>query len=197
MYGLFNRAIEKFVIETYGNALWRDVTAHTESGIRNFEALLSYEAETTVDLFASLARALKRSQGEVLEDLGTFLVTHSDLDPVRRLMRFGGDTFSDFIHSLEELEARARMALPELQLPRIDVRESTEGCFTLTCSCEVPGGGHILTGVLRAMADDYGAFVFLEHMGERDGIETLNVRLLDKNFASGRAFELVATGDDV
>jgi hypothetical protein len=45
-------------------------------------------------------------------------------------------------------------------------------------------------GVLRAMADDYGALVYLEHKGAPDGIETIEISLLEAEFAVGRGFEL-------
>ena len=61
-----------------------------------------------------------------------------------------------------------------------------------------------MVGVLRAMADDYGALVFLEHGGSREakstpggpvpasevGPEVVEITLLDVEFHEGRHFEL-------
>ncbi len=63
----------------------------------------------------------------------------------------------------------------------------------MTCSHAVPGFGYVMLGILRAMADDYGALVVLEHQGWQDaGEEVIQVHLLEAAFAQGRSFDLVA-----
>jgi hypothetical protein len=52
-------------------------------------------------------------------------VTDPGLEPLRRLLRFGGGTFEEFLVSLEELPDRARLAMPELEMPEITL--SVEG----------------------------------------------------------------------
>ncbi len=47
-----------------------------------------------------------------------------------------------------------------------------------------------MVGVLRAMADDYGALALLDYRGRKDEVETISVELLDMRFAEGRHFEL-------
>ena len=49
-----------------------------------------------------------------------------------------------------------------------------------------------MMGVLRAMADDYGALVLLEHCGRAAGVETLKIILVEVDFSEGRSFELGA-----
>ena len=55
----------------------------------------------------------------------------------------------------------------------------------------------MLIGVLRTLADDYGALVFLEHLGsETDAageiVETIEITLIETAFAAGRRFDLGA-----
>ncbi|MEM6374762.1 MAG: hypothetical protein AAF686_00890 [Pseudomonadota bacterium] len=50
--------------------------------------------------------------------------------------------------------------------------------------------GHVLMGLLRAMADDYGALVLIVYRGAAEGYERINVRLLAETYAEGRAFAL-------
>ena len=47
-----------------------------------------------------------------------------------------------------------------------------------------------MLGVLRAMADDYGALAVLDHVGAADGEETITITLVETDFAQGREFEL-------
>ncbi|MGR3662642.1 MAG: heme NO-binding domain-containing protein [Paracoccaceae bacterium] len=117
-------------------------------------------------------------------------MSHKNLEAVRRLLRFGGETFAEFLHSLDELPGRSLLAVPELTLPALDLQEYSAGNFTLKCTFDFPGHGHVLVGVLRAMADDYGALAVLEHMGSNGGCETIFIQLTDTQFSNGRSFNL-------
>jgi hypothetical protein len=105
-------------------------------------------------------------------------------------MRFGGATFEDYVHSIEDLPDRARLAVPDLVLPAIDLTEDGPGTFGLTIGPGLPGFGSVLVGMLRTMADDYGALALVEHRGQADGRERVQVGLLDRDFAAGRHFDL-------
>ncbi len=107
-------------------------------------------------------------------------------------MRFSGVDFLDFLESLDDLPGRARLAVSDLDLPQLELREHSAEQFSLTCKGGIPGTGHLFAGVLRAMADDYGALVFLEHLGEGDGVETVAINLLEAEFAEGKGFDLGA-----
>lgn len=127
-----------------------------------------------------------------MEDLGTYLVSHPTVEALRRLLRFGGVTFTDFLHSLEDLPGRGRLALPDLDLPTLSLTDLEGSQFRLTCQSPIIGIGHVMLGLLRAMADDYGALVMLDHEGRGEAGETVLIRLLETAFAEGRRFDLAA-----
>ena len=190
MHGLLNRSIQGFLRRTYGEAVWLDVAARAGLGPDGFEALLDYDDNLTDRVIAAAARRLDRPRDALLEDLGTYLVSHPDLERLRRLLRFGGTGFVDFLHSLDELPDRARMALPELELPELDLREQNPERFRLMCRSPLTGVGHVILGLLRAMADDYGSLAVLEHEGSWPEGEIIRIDLLDPQFSEGRRFDL-------
>ncbi|WP_299867886.1 heme NO-binding domain-containing protein [uncultured Roseobacter sp.] len=190
MHGLVNRAIQRFVVDSYGSAQWAAVARNADLGFVEFEAMWTYEDSLTPRVLAAVSDVLDRPYDELMEDIGTYLVSHPNLEALRRLLRFGGVNFLDFLHSLDDLPDRARLAVADLVLPRIELREHNPHQFSLNCEGDIPGCGHLFTGVLRAMADDYGALVFLEHQGVKDGVETVAIALLETDFAEGRGFEL-------
>ena len=192
MHGLVNRSIQNFLSDTYGQALWQEVSAAAELGFDGFEPMLSYDDALTEAVLCAAAARLDRGREGVLEDIGTYLVSHPNLQALRRLLRFGGVEFSDFLYSLEDLQARGRLAVPELDLPRLELQEHSPERFTLTCQTPHGGFGHAIVGVLRAMADDYGALVLLEHVGSNGDVEMIGIDLLDHQHAEGRRFELAA-----
>ncbi|HEY9038753.1 MAG TPA: heme NO-binding domain-containing protein [Roseovarius sp.] len=190
MHGLINRAIERFVRDTYGRDVWGAVMRRAGLDYTEFESMLTYEEHVTHDVLGAVASVLERPLQDVLEDIGTYLVSHPNVEALRRLLRFGGPTFTEFLHSLDDLPARARLAVPDLILPDLELRDHGSGRFSANCRGGVPGFGHVIVGLLRALADDYGALAMLEHKGGRDGLEIIEIRLLEVEHASGRSFEL-------
>jgi hypothetical protein len=151
-----------------------------------------YEDSVTPTVLAAVCDVLDRPYGDLLEDIGTYLVSHHNVQALRRLLRFGGVTFSEFLHSLDDLPDRARLAVSDLDLPRLELREECVDRYSLRCYGESEGWAHLFMGVLRAMADDYGVLAYLEHKGVEAGCETVEIVLLETEFAVGRGFELGA-----
>lgn len=194
MHGLINRALQCFLRDTYGPSVWTKVALASGVGVDGFEPLLSYDDALTEAVIVKAADQLQRPRETVLEDLGTYLVSHPNLESLRRLLRFGGVSFVDFLHSLEDLPEHGRLGVPDLDLPEFTLVELGQGAFTLFVTPMIAGTGHVLVGLLRAMADDYGALVLLDHVGLRNGREEISVHLLDTLHADGRRFDLAAAG---
>ena len=190
MNGLINRAIQCFLRDGWGGAAWADTARAAGAPVSGFEPLLDYDPGLTGRLLAAAAARLDRDPDCLLEDLGTYLVSHPSRAGVRRLWRFGGPDFREFLLSLEDLPARVRLALPDLVLPSMQVRQ--EGTvWHLRLGPGLPGMVAVAIGLLRAMADDYGALVLLGAAAEaEDGSAEVTVRLLDEGFAMGRDFVL-------
>ncbi|MCW1956280.1 heme NO-binding domain-containing protein [uncultured Lentibacter sp.] len=192
MHGLINRTIERFVRETRGESLWLRVAEQAELGFVEFEAMLSYDAALTERVLEAVSAALLLPRESVLEDIGTYLVSHQKTEAVRRLLRFGGVDFVEFLHSLEDLPDRARLAVADLSLPGLELDEQLAGRFSLKVLAQPAGFGAVMLGVLRAMADDYGALVILEYFSDVEGEERIEIQLIEEAFAAGRGFELGA-----
>lgn len=193
MNGLINKAIQCFLRDGWGAEAWADAARAAGVAPRGFDLLIDYPAELSDRLLQAASQRLDRGRDCLLEDLGTYLVSHPSRAAVRRLLRFGGADFREFLQSLEDLPARARLALPDLALPvmRLDVIE--RDTFRLMIAPGFAGAGAVALGLLRAMADDYGALVLLEAEPETaDGAAVLVIRLLDTDHAEGRAFTLGA-----
>ena len=190
MLGLVNRSIQCFVQDTYGPRAWGAVARDLDIDAEGFETMLVYDDATTQALVATVARHLGKAPEMVLEDVGTWLVSHPNTEGIRRLLRFAGDSFLEFLHSLDDLPDRARLAVPDLELPELELRDLGEGSFHLFVRGEPAGVADVLTGVLRAMADDYGALVLLEQGPRTAGARRIDIRLLDMDFATGRSFSL-------
>jgi hypothetical protein len=146
MHGLINRAIQCFVRDSYGQRRWVDVTGMAGVEIIDFESMLHYEDSTTGALITAIAASLGVPEEAVLEDLGTYLVSHPNVEALRRLLRFGGVNFVEFLHSLDDLPERARLAVNDLTIPGLELEEYSPEKFSLRCTHEYAGFGHVIIG---------------------------------------------------
>jgi hypothetical protein len=187
---MINRALQSFVVGTYGPAVWQEICSVGDLPPGGFEAMERYDVQLTLDALQATVDVLGKEAGTVLEDIGTYLVTDPELEPLRRLLRFGGTTFAEFLLSLDEMPERARLALPDLNLPEIALRPEGRGTYVISTRWVVPGAASLLMGALRAMADDYGALVTMDLAGGRDEQEEIRITVFDTDFADGKAFSL-------
>jgi len=195
MHGVINRSIQCFVRDSYGDEVWQSACQIADLGFDNFEAMLTYEDHLTEKTIAAVCKVLVRDHDELMEDLGTYLVAHPNLNAIRRLLRFGGESFEEFLHSIDDLPGRVRLALPDLDFPQLELHENGPGCYRMTFEWDKIGFGTVAVGVLRAMADDYGALVLLDfkRRADKKGEHVdISIDLLDMKFATGRAFSLQA-----
>ena len=184
MHGLINRAVQGFITDTYGPRVWDGIVQAADLPPRGFEALLLYEDALTDRMIAAASGALGKPRDAFLEDFGIYLAGREGL---RRLLRFGGADFVDFLYSLEELPGRVRLAVPDLVLPDLSLTHVPPGRFRLA----VEGGHacfvHVMCGVLQAMADDFGALALIATSGAGPALQ---IDLVETDYAAGRGFLL-------
>jgi hypothetical protein len=187
MDALLLRSLQSYVLDTFGAAIWQDICQVAGHASMTFEPMLRYEpglADRVADIAAAI---LGRPVEAIWEDVGTHLVTNPDREGVRRLLRFGGLSFADFLHSLEELPGRARLALPDLDPPEVTLDEVGPDRFELRCRSHLRAAQRVLAGLVTAMADDYGALCLIE---EGPDSSCTMISVLDSRHATAKAFDL-------
>lgn len=186
MDALMLRFLQAYVRETFGPALWQAVCRHARLQVETFEPMLRYDIGLADKVAEHVALVLGRPVDTVWEDMGTYLVTSPGQEGVRRLLRFGGVGFADFLHSLEEMPGRARLAMPDLDLPEVHLHEIAPDRFELQCRSHLHGTLKVLSGLLTAMADDYGTLCLIESAAR----DRVTIRILDSAHAAARPFDL-------
>ncbi|MFN3524623.1 MAG: heme NO-binding domain-containing protein [Paracoccus sp. (in: a-proteobacteria)] len=178
MIGLVDRAIEEFLRATYGEELLRSVT--NDMAVAEGKPLPDLQGYGQVGL-AQAAHRMSKSGSEMLEDLGSWLTR---IEPIRRVMRFSGRDFKDFLMSLEELPGRAHLVVPWLDMPRLRVAHDARSVMILIDGAAADWQP-VLIGLIRGMADDYGALCLIS---AEEG--SIRVDIWDECFAAGRLFRL-------
>ena len=191
MLGVMNKAIEAFVCQRYGEKLWADLLIDLSLPGYEFEAMLTYEDGITYDLIDRLAKRQSKMHQDVLEDIGGYLVAEDSQASIRRLLRFGGATFEDFL--LSHLNDRVALALDILEMPMIRVLPLSAEKIHMRVAPKWHRFSDVLVGLLRALADDYGALVFMDRLADTDQTECIEVILIDHHHTAGTSFELAAS----
>lgn len=186
MDALLLRSLQGYVRDTFGPVMWEVICRRGSLTPETFEPMLRYERGMVDNVATLAAEVLGRPVEVVWEDMGTYLVTNPGYEGLRRLLRFGGLCFPDFLHSLEEMPGRAQLALPGLNLPEITLLELGPDRFEVRCHTRLRGLPRVLVGVLTAMADDYGMLCLIEP----DDDNNISVHILDRFHGSGRRFDL-------
>lgn len=191
MLGVVNKAVEEFVITVHGGAVWQEVLRDIGTPGFRFEPMLMYEDEKSYALIRALSKRLSKPQQDILDDIGTYLVTPPNGGALRRLLRFSGSSFDDFLFSLDDLNDRVDLALPDLQLPQIMVIPQTIDRVHVRVSQTWSGFAYVLQGLLSAMADDYGTLVFLDVRRDITDSACIEVILIENNFSAGINFDMI------
>lgn len=184
MHGLINRSLQTFLRATYGAALWQRVADATGAPPQGFETMEPSDDVLTEAIVDAAAQLLDKPQDALLEDLGAYLCS---LESLRRILRFSGATYAEFLLSFDEFPLRARLAVPDLQVPEIGLVALESGSYLLSCRSAYPGYVPVVAGILRAMADDYGVLALIDRAEAPD---TLQIDLLANDFHAGRDFGL-------
>lgn len=182
MHGIINRGLQSFVLNIYGSEVWEDVCADAGLSYNNFETMLSYDDIITEQVLDAIGTAVKRSRPDILEDFGTFIVSEHCSASVRKLLRLGGETFVEFLHSLEDVYDRVQIAIPDMETPSMRLEAKSKYEYVLRYEFYKCGYGAVFQGLLRAMADDYGSLVTITH-------ETRSFAGIDKDVFYIQVFE--------
>jgi hypothetical protein len=115
-------------------ALGRGRRRISTPGFDRFEPVLHYDDALSYRMLDSASARLGKPPETLLEDFGTFLVAApgDQAGPAAACASAGVD-YEDFLASLEDLRGRARLAVPDLDLPQIELDRRGRGLYRLAC----------------------------------------------------------------
>jgi hypothetical protein len=188
MHGLVNRSIEGFLRSSYGPEVWQAVANSAGVDAEGFLTWTTTADQVVTAMLRATAQRLRKPVGECLEDIGAWLTRQEE---IRRLLRFSGSDYPEFLESLRELPGRIALVIPEMAIPGLTVTCDSSGCYAIYPSRRWAGFLRVTAGVIRGMADDYGALALIS---VQRGRIVVNVALND--YAMQRCFSLAPDAED-
>ncbi len=167
MYGLVNSAIKEFVIANQGEGIWQQIS--TEAGLdqSEFAVMQAYPDNITYDLVAAASKVLNLEPETILEAFGEYWPSYAEETAYSRLMSFAGQSFADFLNNLDDMHARIKMSLPELDPPSFEISDSSETGFQLHYYSEREGLAPLVKGILKGLAKNFGVEVEIDLVKSR------------------------------
>jgi len=187
---MVHKGIGVFVTNSFGAADWDALCQELGIDVDPASATQLNDFIATQILF-TMAERTGRPKREVMEDYGMFLMTSDITSGIRRLMRFGGADFIEYIDSLEDLPGRIRLAIDDFILPSLTVIEETPMKYKIKVETKLGAFTFVLIGMFRAMADDYGTLCDISHHSRDDAGDIISIEIFDLGFDKGRDFSLV------
>lgn len=178
MHWLVRKSIESFLRETYSDDFWLTVCRSSGMSSRSSYIIDRHSQE----LITTASDRLEKPECELLEDLGAWIARQ---ERIRRLLRFSGRDFNDFLLNLEMLADRVSMVAPDLSVPRMQVTEEGADVVRVDFPPDESGWVSMMAGLVRCMADDYGALCLI--WADEN---SLTVQISDGSFTPGRHFLL-------
>jgi hypothetical protein len=162
VYGMINQAVRQLVVENHGETTWTAIC--TEAGLTetDFGSLQTYPDEITYKLVGACSTVLGLPAETVLEVFGEYWVEFAKQTSFGRLMRFAGRSLEEFVDNLDQMHAKIKMSLPELQPPSFRITESAPNSFRLHYYSARPGLTPLVKGMLKGVGKMFGIVVDIQ-----------------------------------
>jgi hypothetical protein len=155
MYGMINEAVRKLVIDNHGETAWERICAEAKLDDSDFSTLQKYPDEVTYKLVGAATKVLGASPEAILETFGEYWTDYAGETSFSRLLRFGGRTFEEFVSNLDQMHAKIKLSLPDLDPPSFRISDTGPGRFRLHYHSKRPGLAPLVKGMLRGVAKIY------------------------------------------
>lgn len=152
MYGMINEAVRKLVVTRHGEPTWIRICKEAGVNETDFGSLQEYPDEITYKLVGAASKVLGLPAGTVLEIFGEYWTDFAQETSFARLMKFGGHTLQEFISNLDQMHAKIKLSLPNLEPPSFRVTDHDATGFRLHYRSKREGLAPLVVGMLKGMA---------------------------------------------
>ena len=155
MYGLVNQAVQDFVSQRLGPAVWDTVRA--KAGIKDpeFLPLQQYPDELTFAMVGAACEASGRDAASLVEEIGTFWVAFTAQRGYGSLLDQLGTTFPEALGALDAMHVRVALMMPNLKPPSFRVRDVQERRLTLDYISHRTGLAPMVIGLVKGLGHKY------------------------------------------
>ena len=170
MYGLVNIAVQRLVIENYGEHLWYEIAKKAGVLDIEFSKMKSYPDKITYDMVESATQVLDTTPEEILEGFGEYFTLYVAREGYGDLLKMGGNTVIEFCQNLNNLHSRIAMIFPELTPPHFSCVEISEKFSIVRYTSTRAGLAPMVVGLLKGLAKLLDEKIAVTHL-KRESVD--------------------------
>jgi hypothetical protein len=156
MYGMINQAVRKLVVDNHGEATWKKICDQAGLIETDFSSMQKYPDEVTYKLVGAASKVLGAPPEQVLEAFGEYWTDYAKQTSFARLLQFGGRSMEEFVNNLDQMHAKIKFSLPDLEPPMFRATDITKEGFRLHYFSKRPGLAPVVIGMMKGIAKIYG-----------------------------------------
>lgn len=155
MYGMVNKAVEEMVVLHHGETVWEHIKAKAGVETEVFMSNESYSDDITYNLVFAASEVLQVPAEQILIQFGEHWVLQTAQAGYGGLMRAAGRSLPEFLRNLPNFHSRVAMIFPNLQPPRFECTDITEGSLKLHYFSHRPGLAPFVVGLMQGLGKMY------------------------------------------
>jgi hypothetical protein len=157
------------VTEKFGDETWENICVRADIAERDFIAMEGYDDSVTYSLVGAASEELGLDAEGVLEAFGEYWVIYTAVEGYGELLNSAGDNLTDFLTNLDQMHARVKLAMPNLEPPRFRVTDQTDSTLVLHYFSDRPGLTPLVIGMVKGLAARFNHAIGIEHFRTGSG----------------------------
>lgn len=168
MYGLVNKAVEGLVRDRFGEEAWEKIKRKAGIDAEVFVSMEQYSDDVTYKLVAAASEVLETPADDILKAFGEYWVLYTAKEGYGELLKMSGNSFTEFLHHLDDLHAHVGLSFPNLQPPSFRCLENDDGSLLLQYYSERQGLAPMIFGLLNGLASMFSTEIDVQQTISRE-----------------------------
>jgi hypothetical protein len=160
---MVNRALEKMVIDDFGEDTWSNIKSRADIDIATFASFTTYDDGVTVGLAVAASEELERPLDELLRRFGQYWIEFALESSYAPILRQSGDNLHELLPMLDAMHTRLALSFPELNPPTFEVLSDDGHLIILRYGSSRRGLAPFVVGLLKGLGRMFDTPVEVSH----------------------------------
>lgn len=175
MYGLVNQGVRDMVLAAGGDALWEQVRSKAGIDQTQFATMQPYDDSITMGLVAAASELLETPAEELLRAFGQHWIGFTDKTGYGPLMSVSGDNIREFLSNLDQMHARIKISMPDLDPPGFTCETLDDGKIEVSYFSSRNGLAPMVVGLIEGLAGKFNESVTVRQTAMKSDLEDPDV----------------------
>jgi len=166
MYGLVNKAVQKFVTEEHGEENWNIIKEKAGVSEVAFVSMQTYPDNITFNLVGAASEHFGIDANDILIAFGGYWIKFAMNEGYGHLIDLAGGNLPDFLRNLNNMHTHIAQSYDKLRPPSFLCEDIDESTFRLTYTSEREGLAMFVKGLLLGLGEKFGVTIDIDYRGE-------------------------------